>query len=187
MTKRSVLREVIEGKKPKALKEGEVVTLAMNKISLLRQGSFGWMYETPPRYLTPDTLEEYKRAIIYLLSNYGAEEIISFYKLRLSQLAGGKAHLRQIPGDIVDKVDALIRVRALIAERKKRTQRAGSITGTLKKEKAQPDHDKINKKASELLKTKDKRNIASIIQEHFGYSRNKVYSALKNHPSGNWK
>lgn len=64
---------------------------------------------------------------------------------------------------------------------------AGQERGRQMKRKANEDSEKILSEATRLLdKGSQSTNIASKIAKKYGYSKTKVYRALKEHPSGHW-
>lgn len=122
-----------------------------------------------------------------MLANYEAEELLQLFNLREKQLAEEKAYLRQISSDVIDKIDTLIRINKLIETRRKRSKRGGEVRGQQMQENAKPDHDKIIKHATRLLKEKkQKKDIVGLITIITGFGKKKVYTALEKHPSGNW-
>jgi len=188
MAKRSVLKEVlIEGKKPKPHRKGEVARKAQKELSILRNSPLSWILKPPPQWLSDQFQEELNLTTIYLLANYEVEELLSFFNLRKKQRVEGKAYLRQIPSDVIDKIDGLIRINELIKTRQKSRIRGGETTGRIKKEEAELEHKRIRDLATELLKTKSKREIAGMILQRLPYRKSKIYTALRKHPSDYWK
>ena len=65
--------------------------------------------------------------------------------------------------------------------------KGGDTTAKIRKENALSDYKNINEQATSLISNgKDKKDIANIIADKTGFSKPKIYRALKTHPSGRW-
>ena len=118
---------------------------------------------------TPPELDEYLDTLLYIK-----------YIESLGEIEGRKAHLGN---EGYEKVRETFKEEAKTKSR----ERGGIARSQQTKKIAEIDYDKINKLATKLLKTKDKKDIAAIISKQTGHSRPKVYRALKLHQSGKWK
>jgi len=118
---------------------------------------------------TPPELDEYLDTLLYIK-----------YIESLGEIEGRKACLGK---DGYEKVRETIKEEAKTKSR----ERGGRARGEQKTKEANNNYDYINKLATGLLKTKEKRHIASIIREKTGYSKPKIYKALGLHPSSFWK
>lgn len=66
-------------------------------------------------------------------------------------------------------------------------KKGGAATAAIKKAKGQATTDDIHRRATELLKTKEKKDVAGIIKTQTNYSKSTIHAALKSHPLGLWQ
>lgn len=81
-------------------------------------------------------------------------------------------------------IDALGKQVDGIAQNRKK---GGEATASIQKERGEATKADIHRRASILLQTKSKKDIAGIIKNVTGYSKSTIRTNLRTHPSGNWK
>jgi len=182
-----VLTRKVSGNNANSISFDEAAKRAVSSLKQLRNSPFSWLLEPFPDFLDQLFKKEILYTRGYLLLNYDISELVRFFELRIKQLAEGERYLKQIPTDILDKIDALILIRGMIQKGTESRHRGGKTTGRVKQEQAEQDHNTINEMADQLLVTKDKREIAGIIRRRTPYSKTKIYAALKKHSSDYWK